>query len=147
MSGARRKRRPHKGVKMSTDLTVNTHPSRSLPGQAVSLPAAAGKAPAAEAKASANAELVLAPPKAPKLQLDVKELEKNLKEAIQMLNEQMKSSGRHLNFSIDQEVNRTIIKVKNSNTGELVRQIPDETVLRVAHSIEKVKGMLLDELA
>ncbi len=132
---------------MSTDLTVNTHPSRSLPGQAVSLPAAADKAPAAEAKASANAQLVLAPPKAPKLQLDVKELEKNLKEAIQMLNEQMKSSGRHLNFSIDQEVNRTIIKVKNSNTGELVRQIPDETVLRVAHSIEKVKGMLLDELA
>ncbi len=132
---------------MSTDLTVNIQPSRSLPGRTVSLPDAAEKAQTAEVKASASADLVLAPPKAPKLQLDVKELEKNLKEAIQMLNEQMKSSGRHLNFSIDQEVNRTIIRVKNSSTGELVRQIPDETVLRVAHSIEKVKGMLLDELA
>ena len=132
---------------MSTDLSVNANPSRSLPGRVVAVPNAAEKAQAAAGKASASADVALSPPKAPKLQLDAKELEKNLKEAIQMLNEQMKSSGRHLNFSIDQEVNRTIIKVKNSNTGELVRQIPDETVLRVAHSIEKVKGMLLDELA
>ena len=86
-------------------------------------------------------------PEKARLTLDPEQSRKQLQEAIQMLNEQMKTSGRNLNFSIDQEVNRTIIKVKNSNTGELVRQIPDETVLRVAHSIEKVKGMLLDELA
>jgi flagellar protein FlaG len=132
---------------MSTNLTVHSHSSRDLAGRAVAVTDAAEQAQAVEAKAPARTDVALAPPKAPKLQLDVKELEKNLKEAIQMLNEQMKSSGRHLNFSIDQEVNRTIIRVKNSNTGELVRQIPDETVLRVAHSIEKVKGMLLDELA
>ncbi len=132
---------------MSTDLTVHTNSSRSQTGRAVAVPDAAEQAQAAEAKAPSRTDVALVPPKAPKLQLDVKELEKNLKEAIQMLNEQMKSSGRHLNFSIDQEVNRTIIRVKNSSTGELVRQIPDETGLRVAHSIEKVKGMLLDELA
>jgi uncharacterized FlaG/YvyC family protein len=27
----------------------------------------------------------------------------------------------------------------------VIRQIPDETLLRVAHNIEQVKGMLLDE--
>ncbi len=134
---------------MSSDLSVTTNPSPTLPGRGLSALGGKDKAQSTDAQApSANADIVLSPPtKAPKLQLDVKELEKNLKEAIQMLNEQMKSSGRNLNFSIDQEVNRTIIKVKNSSTGELVRQIPDETVLRVAHSIEKVKGMLLDELA
>lgn len=133
---------------MSTDLTVTTNPSPSLPVRGLSALGGKDKAQSTDAQApSANADIVLSAPKAPKLQLDFKELEKNLKEAIQMLNEQMKTSGRNLNFSIDQEVNRTIIKVKNSSTGELVRQIPDETVLRVAHSIEKVKGMLLDELA
>ena len=133
---------------MSTDLTVTTNPSPSLPVRGLSALGGKDKAQSTDAQApSANADIVLSPPNAPKLQLDFKELEKNLKEAIQMLNEQMKTSGRNLNFSIDQEVNRTIIKVKYSNTGELVRQIPDETVLRVAHSIEKVKGMLLDELA
>ncbi len=133
---------------MSSDLSVNTNPSPNLPGRGLSALGGKDKAQSTDAQApSANADIVLSPPKAPKLQLDFKELEKNLKEAIQMLNEQMKSSGRNLNFSIDQEVNRTIIRVKNSSTGELVRQIPDETVLRIAHSIEKVKGMLLDELA
>ena len=133
---------------MSTILSVSTNPSHNLPVQGI--PSQAGKDITKSTDADtpyASADIVLTPPKAPKLQLDVKELEKNLKEAIQMLNEQMKASGRNLNFSIDQEVNRTVIKVKNSTTGELVRQIPDETVLRVAHSIEKVKGMLLDELA
>ena len=74
-----------------------------------------------------------------------KDLQKNLKEAINLLNEQMRATGRNLNFSLDQALNRTIITVKNSHTGEIVRQIPDETVLRVAHNIEKLKGILLDE--
>jgi flagellar protein FlaG len=133
---------------MNTDLSINASKSQNLPLQAAVVMESSPKVQSPDPKpVSASPDIVLNPPKAPKLQLDVKELEKNLKEAIQMLNEQMKSSGRNLNFSIDQEVNRTIITVKNSNTGELVRQIPDETVLRVAHSIEKVKGMLLDELA
>jgi len=38
-----------------------------------------------------------------------------------------------------------VIKVTNSQTGELVRQIPDQTVLRIAHTIEDLKGILHDE--
>jgi len=35
-----------------------------------------------------------------------------------------------------------IVVVKNSQTGEVVRQIPNEVVVQVAHSIEAFKGML-----
>jgi flagellar protein FlaG len=72
-------------------------------------------------------------------------MQKNLQDAIERLNEQMKSNGRQLNFSIDKTIDRTIVQVKNAETGEVIRQIPDETLLRVAHNIEQVKGMLLDE--
>ena len=92
------------------------------------------------------AKIELSPPKLPKLNVDLKDLQKNLKEAINMLNEQMKANGRNLNFSIDQELNRAVITVKNTHTGEIVRQIPDETLLRVAHNIEKVKGLLMDQV-
>jgi flagellar protein FlaG len=88
----------------------------------------------------------LHPPQMPRLNIDPKTIEKNLKEAIQLLNEQMKAKGRNLNFSMDHELNRTVITVKNTTSGEVVRQIPDETILRVAHSIEKVKGLLLDQV-
>jgi len=37
-----------------------------------------------------------------------------------------------------------VIKVTNSTTGEVIRQIPDETVLRIAHTMEALKGMLYD---
>jgi uncharacterized FlaG/YvyC family protein len=35
--------------------------------------------------------------------------------------------------------------VSNSITGEVVRQIPNEVVLRIAHSIEEFKGVLHDQ--
>jgi uncharacterized FlaG/YvyC family protein len=38
-----------------------------------------------------------------------------------------------------------VIQVEDVKTGEVIRQIPNETVLRVSHNLEKVKGLLLDE--
>jgi len=78
---------------------------------------------------------------------DQRERKENLREAIENLNNLAVINGRSLNFSIDQELNRQIITVSNKETGEVVRQIPTEVVLRVAHSIEDLKGLLLDEEA
>ena len=65
-----------------------------------------------------------------------------LNETVERLNEQMKS---HMSFSIDKTTDRTVIQVEDVKTGEVIRQIPNETVLRVSHNLEKVKGLLLDE--
>ena len=73
-------------------------------------------------------------------------LRKEIEEAVERLNEQMRREGRALAFSVDQKSSQTVITVKNSQTGEVVRQIPDETLLKVAHSIEDMKGMLYDEV-
>jgi uncharacterized FlaG/YvyC family protein len=64
------------------------------------------------------------------------------KEAIDRLNDQMQKNGRDLRFSMDKELDRPIITVKSSQTGEVVRQIPNEVVIKIAHNIENVKGML-----
>ena len=69
----------------------------------------------------------------------------NVQQAVDRLNEQMRQSNRGLNFSIDRADNRTVITVKNSETGEVIRQIPDERLLRASHSIEALKGMLHNE--
>lgn len=71
-----------------------------------------------------------------------KQSEEQLKEAVKNLNEQSKTS---MSFSIDKTDNRTVIKVEDAKTGEVIRQIPNETVLRVSHNIEKAKGLFLDE--
>jgi flagellar protein FlaG len=46
---------------------------------------------------------------------------------------------------MDEASDRVVITVKHSITGEVVRQIPNEVVLKVAHNLEQVKGMLLNE--
>jgi flagellar protein FlaG len=77
--------------------------------------------------------------------IDFEGMSKNLDEAIQKLNDQMKSNQRGLTFSKDQVNGTTVVKVMNSHTGEVVRQIPDVSLLRAAHSIEALKGMIHDE--
>lgn len=76
------------------------------------------------------------------IKVDPEQIRKNLEVAIEHLNKMMGDSNRGLSFSMDQQLGLPIVVVKNSQTGEVVRQIPNEVVVQVAHSIEAFKGML-----
>ena len=87
----------------------------------------------------------LAVPDKPDLTLDPQQRKRDLSEAIEKINSRMRADGRALSFSLDETADRMVITVKNSETGRVVRQIPDETLLRVAHRLEDIKGLLQDE--
>jgi len=84
------------------------------------------------------------PPPAPKM--DLQQMQRQLQEAVVELNKQMGNAGRSLGFSMDPSVGMNVITVTNKETGELVRQIPGEDILRVAHSIESLKGIIYSKL-
>ena len=69
---------------------------------------------------------------------------KQLEQAVQELKRTADTAGRALGFRIDPVINGSIVTVSNLETGQVIRQIPDEVVVRVAHYIEKMKGLLLD---
>jgi len=69
---------------------------------------------------------------------------RQLEQAVQELKRTSDNAGRALGFRIDPAVSGTIVTVSNLETGQVIRQIPDEVVVRVAHSIEKMKGLLFD---
>lgn len=52
-----------------------------------------------------------------------------------------------LAFSIDDETGRTVIRIADAQTGELIRQIPPEEVLAIARSLDKMQGLLLQKTA
>jgi len=82
-------------------------------------------------------------PKRPELQFNAAENRKNLQEAVSMLNEQVASHKNGLGFSINESIDVPVVTVKNTVTGEVVRQIPNEVVIRVAQNIDTVqKGLL-----
>lgn len=79
------------------------------------------------------------------VQIDSQRMKQNLEVAIDRLNEQMKQSSRGLNFSMDEKLGRPVVTVRNESTGEVVRQIPNEEVVRVAHNIDELKGLFHNE--
>jgi flagellar protein FlaG len=56
----------------------------------------------------------------------------------------MLQNGRNLSFTIDPSLEIPIITVKNEETGEVVRQIPTQAVVKVAHNFDALKGLLLN---
>ena len=78
------------------------------------------------------------------LQVNTAQERENLKQAVNMLNQQVQQTNRGLGFRMDEVLNAPVVTVTSAQTGEVVRQIPSEVVIRVAHNIEKVKGMLFN---
>ena len=97
---------------------------------------------------SAVAPAVAAPkvvaPKPVALQFDEGKMRQNLRDAVKALNEQMVSSKTGLGFKYDESLDRPVVTVRNTQTGEVVRQIPSEVVVQMAHSIDDMKGILLN---
>ncbi|MCX7813596.1 MAG: flagellar protein FlaG [Pseudothermotoga sp.] len=48
-------------------------------------------------------------------------------------------------FTIERELNMIIVKIKDVETGEIVRQIPPEVAVRIAKNLQELIGILFDE--
>ena len=81
-------------------------------------------------------------PKRADIKFDAAEERQNLKEAVSLLNDQMSSTKTGLGFSYNESIDAPIVTVLKTQTGEVVRQIPNEVVIRVAQSIDQFKGLL-----
>jgi flagellar protein FlaG len=81
------------------------------------------------------------------IKINVEQMKKNLDQAIGQLNDNMRDGGRNLAFAVDEVLGRPIIVVKKEDTGEVIRQIPNEVVIKVAHNLDKIKGILFNTRA
>ena len=110
----------------------------------------AARAPAAAMPAVRAAELKPTPPApaeakpAVENKPDPHEARRTLQETSEQLNKQMAKNGRDLSFSVDDVANKVVLTVKNKD-GEVVRQIPNEVAIRVAHNLDDIKGLMQDE--
>ena len=74
-----------------------------------------------------------------------------VEQALDVINRAMVIEQRSLSFSVDEASGRSVIKVVDQKTEQLIRQIPTEEVLRVAQDIKKLQeemgqslGLLID---
>ena len=67
--------------------------------------------------------------------------------AAQQIQSFVQSMGRNLNFSIDSTTGYHIVRVTNPQTGETIRQLPSEELLRIAQSFEQLNAALVNQKA
>ena len=66
-----------------------------------------------------------------------------LEQTVADLNEAAQSHRRSLRFSVDDDSGRTVIRVVDPETDEVIRQIPPEEVLNLAKHLGSSAGALL----
>lgn len=103
--------------------------------------------PVATVAHEAVAPVKLAVPKSPEIKFDPNKARENLSGVISLLNKQMESTQRGLGFSYDDSKKTPVVKVTDINSGELVRQIPSEDAIKMAHHIDQFKGLLYNNKA
>mgnify|MGYP000668012873 CR=1 FL=1 len=126
---------------MLSELTGGNPASTAAPQRTpVNAPVAAAVPPAPQDAPQVQV------PKPIDIKVDPQALKEKLMESIQKLNQTMRDGGRNLNFHVDEAVGGPVVTVKNAETGEVVRQLPNEVVVRIAHNIEEFKGLLHNKL-
>lgn len=71
-----------------------------------------------------------------------------LKNAVGVINQVMRQSNHSLEFSVDTDTKKSIVKLVDTETGELIRQFPSEETLAISRSIDRFQqGLLLKQKA
>jgi flagellar protein FlaG len=63
------------------------------------------------------------------------------------LQEFVSSMGRNLNFSIDETTGYNVVRVVNPDTGELIRQLPSEELLKISRDFQRLNNVLVSQRA
>jgi uncharacterized FlaG/YvyC family protein len=63
--------------------------------------------------------------------------------------EKLRSAGdlfnKRLDFRVDEETNRIVVKVIDTRTDKVIKEIPPEQLLHLAAKIQEMIGLLVDE--
>lgn len=96
----------------------------------------------------AVSEDALTQPKAAERRLDLQSAET----VIERLNGQLQQERRTVQFSLDQDAGRIVIKITDTETDQLIRQIPPERTLEILRDLAEGRseteqtGLFLDEI-
>ena len=103
--------------------------------------AVAARAVASEAARSSGAVVEL-PAKAVHSAAATSNLEQ-LKQATEKINQAVKMLASNLTFSVDEDTGLNVVKVIDTETDEVIRQIPSEETLAIAKALDQLQGLLV----
>ncbi len=67
-----------------------------------------------------------------------------LQMAVDDMNRKAQDLRRSVQFSVDRELNMTVVKVVDSRTEEVVRQIPSEEFIEISKALRESRSLIFD---
>lgn len=71
------------------------------------------------------------------------ESENSLRQAVERINQSLPPSNQGIEFSIDEDSDRVIVKVVDRETREVLRQMPSKEALDIAKALDRTQGLLI----
>ena len=126
----------------TTASPASTAPTAQHTNQAPSVPSAAAGSSAAQSKQTRD----LPPPPNKRDVLEtITQVADDIREAIETLNKTLDLGKTKAMISHDADLNRYIVKIADEESGEIIREIPSEAVLKFARNLREIKGLLFDK--
>lgn len=134
----------------SPDLKL-VRSSEQAPARAISSSQAEGRNASAQVASSLVGRVDRAqspaqaqePSKAERLEKRNEAQKEQLDDAVSQLNDFVQTVQRDLQFEVDNDLGKTIVKVVDQSTQEVIRQIPDEVALRLAENLQQDEPLTL----
>lgn len=73
--------------------------------------------------------------------------EEQIRQAVEKIQDAVDNVAHDLHFSIDKDTGKTIIKVMDTHTKEVIRQMPTDEAINIARTLDKVQGLLFNDKA
>lgn len=78
---------------------------------------------------------------------DYAEQIQKIQEAVDQMDSIAKSINRKLSYSFNRELNQVIVKVVDSQTDKVIKELPPAELQRLHQKIQEYIGMIVDETA
>ncbi len=70
-----------------------------------------------------------------------------VKKAAESINKLVQQFDRNLQFTVDEDTGTNVVKVIDTASKEVIRQMPTEEMLAIAKALDKLQGLLIKEKA
>ncbi len=68
-----------------------------------------------------------------------------IRKDLDVINAQLKIRNRSIQFSIDESSHDIVVRVVDKESGELIRQVPPESLLRLREQMAEISGLIVEE--
>ena len=85
---------------------------------------------------------------AAQLPVEAKETKpEQVKEAVDQIQQFTQTLAQNLKFSIDEDTGKMVVKIVDTQTQEIIRQMPSEEAIKIASALGKIQGLLFNDQA